>query len=44
MNYRYSTLNFLSKAHIISTQNGEFAPEWQDQHGRILCSMAIQDQ
>jgi len=30
MNYRYSTLNFLSKAHIISTENGEVAPEWQD--------------
>ena len=29
-NYRYSTLNWLSKAKIISTENGEVAPEWQD--------------
>ena len=30
VNYRYSTLNFLSEARIISTQDGEVAPEWQD--------------
>jgi hypothetical protein len=30
MNYRYSTLDWLSKAGIISLSNGEVAPEWQD--------------
>jgi len=29
-NYRYSTLDWLSKAGIISTSDGEVAPEWQD--------------